>query len=155
MRQRDTVQGMPGTEEMDRADVFAANCAVLVSAGVQNQIGTDEADRIRAEIVVEAANSPTTPEADAVLADRGICVVPDILCTAGGLVLAYFEWVQDLQAFFWSEDQIREELERIIDDAFASALATSEANGVDLRSAAMMAAVERVADATARRGLYP
>src|SRR5919106_632979 len=125
MRQRDTVQGMPGTEEMDRADVFAANCAVLVSAGVQNQIGTDEADRIRAEIVVEAANSPTTPEADAVLADRGICVVPDILCTAGGLVLAYFEWVQDLQAFFWSGDQIREELERIIDDAFASALATS------------------------------
>jgi glutamate dehydrogenase (NAD(P)+) len=105
--------------------------------------------------VVEASNSPITPEADGRLQERGILVVPDILCTAGSLVLAYFEWVQDMQAFFWTEAEIVGELERIMDVAFADVLAMSEAKSVDLRGAAMMVAVDRVAGATTMRGLYP
>jgi glutamate dehydrogenase (NAD(P)+) len=122
---------------------------------VQHQITAEVATVIHAGIVAEAGNSPTTPEADAILRDRGVLVVPDILCTAGGLAVAYFEWVQDMQSFFWSEEQIAAELDRIIDDAFAGVMTMSEAKGVDLRGAAMMVAVGRVAEATSLRGLYP
>jgi glutamate dehydrogenase (NAD(P)+) len=155
MHRRDTVQGIPKTEPIARADVFALACDVLVSAGVQYQVTSEVANSIRAGIVAEAGNSPTTPEADAILQDRGVFVIPDILCTAGGLAVAYFEWVQDMQAFFWSEEEIAAELDRIIDDAFAGVAAMSEAKGVDMRGAAMMVAVGRVAEATQLRGLYP
>jgi glutamate dehydrogenase (NAD(P)+) len=126
-----------------------------VSAGVQHQIGAEDAGRIRARVLAEAANSPTTPEGDAVLADRNVLVVPDILCTSGGFLVAYFEWVQDVQAFFWTETQVNAELDRHMDDAFAGVLAMSQGHDVDLRGAAMMVAVDRVAEATTRRGLYP
>jgi glutamate dehydrogenase (NAD(P)+) len=155
MQRRDTVQGTPNTEPIARADVFALACDVLVSAGIQHQLTTEVANTIRAGIVAEAGNSPTTPEADAILQDRGVLVIPDILCTAGGLAVAYFEWVQDMQAFFWSEAEIAAELDRIIDDAFAGVTAMSESKGVDMRGAAMMVAVGRVAEATQLRGLYP
>jgi glutamate dehydrogenase (NAD(P)+) len=155
VHRRDTVQGTPGTEPIARADVFALACDVLVSAGVQHQITVEVANTIRAGILAEAGNSPTTPEADAILRDRGVFVIPDILCTAGGLAVAYFEWVQDMQAFFWSESEIAAELDRIIDDAFAGVMAMSESKGVDMRGAAMMVAVGRVAEATMLRGLYP
>jgi glutamate dehydrogenase (NAD(P)+) len=104
---------------------------------------------------VEASNGPTTPDADAILREREVLVVPDILATAGGLVLAYFEWVQDMQAFFWSEEQVAAELDRIMDGAVADVTAMSHERGVDMRGAAMMVAVERVAGATTLRGLYP
>jgi glutamate dehydrogenase (NAD(P)+) len=155
MRQHDTIGGLPDTEPIDRPDAFGVECDILVSAGVQHQIGAEEADRIRAEIVAEAANSPTTHEADHALAERGVLVIPDILCTAGGFVVAYFEWVQDMQAFFWTEKEVNGELDRHMDDAFAGVLAMSQRHEVDLRGAAMMVAVDRVAEATTRRGLYP
>ena len=155
VQKRDTVQGTPGTEPIARADVFALACDILVSAGVQHQITVEVANTIRAGILAEAGNSPTTPEADAILRDRGVFVIPDILCTAGGMAVAYFEWVQDMQAFFWSEEEIAGQLDRIIDDAVAGVMVMSESRGVDMRGAAMMVAVGRVAEATMLRGLYP
>ncbi|HEX2142857.1 MAG TPA: Glu/Leu/Phe/Val dehydrogenase [Candidatus Limnocylindria bacterium] len=154
-RAHDSVEGVPETEPMPRAELFALDCDILVSAGLQYQITAEVAAGVRAGILVEAGNSPTTPEADVTLADRDIVVLPDILCTAGGLVLAYFEWVQDMQAFFWSEQEVVAELERIMDDAVGSVMAMSQARSVDLRGAAMMVAVQRVAEATTLRGLYP
>lgn len=151
----DGVEGMPGAEAMARSEIFGTDCEIFVSAGVQNQITADLADSIKARIVAEASNSPTTHEADHHLADRGVLVIPDILCTAGGFVLAYYEWVQDMQAFFWTDREIAAELDRTMDEAFAGVLAMSDAKNVDLRGAAMMVAVERVANATSLRGLYP
>jgi glutamate dehydrogenase (NAD(P)+) len=151
----DGVRGIPDIEPMERQDIFGADCDILVSAGVQHQIGSSEAERVRAGILAEAASSPTHTEANAVLAERGVTVIPDILCTAGGFVVAYFEWVQDMQAFFWTENEVNAELDRHMDEAFAGVLAMSESHSVDLRGAAMMVAVDRVAEATTRRGLYP
>ncbi|HEV8252403.1 MAG TPA: Glu/Leu/Phe/Val dehydrogenase [Candidatus Limnocylindria bacterium] len=155
MQRQDSIRECPGSEPIDRTDLFGIDCDILVSAGVQNQVTAAAADAMRAGILAEAANSPTTPEADAILRDRGILVVPDILCIAGGLLLGYFEWVQDTQAFFWADREIASELERIMEAAFAGVLATAERERVDLRGAAMMVAVGRVAEATALRGLYP
>jgi glutamate dehydrogenase (NAD(P)+) len=155
MRKRDTIAGLPESEPIERTDLFALECDLLVSAGLQHQLSAELADRVRAPIVAEAANSPTTAEADAILRDRGILVLPDILCTAGGLVLGYFEWVQDMQAFFWTEAEIAAELDRTMDGAMAGAMAMAERKSVDLRGAAMMVAVGRVAEATTLRGLYP
>jgi glutamate dehydrogenase (NAD(P)+) len=155
VQRRDTIAGCPGADPIERDDLFGVDCDVLVTAGLQNQVTAAAADSIRAAIVAEAANSPTTPEADAILRDRGILVIPDILCSAGGLLLGYFEWVQDTQAFFWAEREIAQELERIMEAAFGGVLATAERERVDLRGAAMMVAVGRVAEATALRGLYP
>jgi glutamate dehydrogenase (NAD(P)+) len=155
MHQHDSITDCPGTETIERTDLFGVDCDVLVSAGLQNQVTAAAADALRAGILAEASNSPTTPEADAILRDRGTLVVPDILCSAGGLLLGYFEWVQDTQAFFWAEREIAAELERIMEAAFAGVLATAERERVDLRGAAMMVAVGRVAEATALRGLYP
>jgi glutamate dehydrogenase (NAD(P)+) len=154
-RQRDSISGCPCAEPIDRAELFGLDCDVLVSAGLQNQVTAAAADSLRAGILAEAANSPTTPEADAILRDRGVQVIPDILCSAGGLLLGYFEWVQDTQAFYWADREIAAELERIMQAAFAGVLATAERKRVDLRGAAMMVAVGRVAEATALRGLYP
>jgi glutamate dehydrogenase (NAD(P)+) len=154
-RGQEGVRGLPDTEPMDRQDIFGADCDILVSAGVQHQIGVEAAGRVRATILAEAASSPTHAEAQPILADRGVTVIPDILCTAGGFVVAYFEWVQDMQAFFWTVKEVNAELDRHMDDAFAGVLAMSESRRVDLRGAAMMVAVDRVAEATTRRGLYP
>ena len=155
MHLHDSITDCPGTEPIERSDLFAVDCDVLVSAGLQNQVTAPAADALRAGILAEASNAPTTPEADAILRDRGILVVPDILCSAGGLLLGYFEWVQDTQAFFWADREIAAELERIMEAAFAGVLATARREKVDLRGAAMMVAVGRVAEATALRGLYP
>jgi glutamate dehydrogenase (NAD(P)+) len=155
IRKHDSVRGMPDTQPIDRAAAFGVDCDILVSAGVQYQVDQAAAEQVKATILVEAGNSPTTPEADALLGKRGVLVVPDILCTAGALVLGYFEWVQDMQAFFWADDEVAGQLERIMDGAFADVLAMSESKKVDLRGAAMMVAVDRVAGATTLRGLYP
>ncbi|MGZ6255974.1 MAG: Glu/Leu/Phe/Val family dehydrogenase [Candidatus Limnocylindria bacterium] len=155
MRRHESIAGCPEADAIDRADLFGVDCDILVSAGIQNQVTTAAADALRAGILAEAANAPTTADADAILRDRGVLVIPDILCSAGGLLLGYFEWVQDTQAFFWADREIAAELERIMEAAFAGALATAERERVDLRGAAMMVAVGRVAEATALRGLYP
>ncbi|MBA4168886.1 MAG: hypothetical protein H0X68_00595 [Chloroflexi bacterium] len=155
MREHDTVRDMPDTEPMSKADLFALKTDILVPAGLQNEITDANAATVSARIVAEAANGATTPAADAILADHGVTVIPDIVCTAGSTILGYFEWVQDMQAFFWTEGEIIADLDRIMDEAMAEVQATADAESVDLRAAAMMVAVSRVADATTLRGLYP
>jgi glutamate dehydrogenase (NAD(P)+) len=155
MREQDAIRGLPGAEAASKTDLLAADCDILVLAGLQGEITTANADAVRARTIAEVANGATTAGADAILADRGITVIPDIICTAGGIVLGYFEWVQDMQAFFWSEAEITAELDRIMDDAMAGVQSMAEAERVDLRAAAMMVAVARVAESTTLRGLYP
>jgi glutamate dehydrogenase (NAD(P)+) len=110
---------------------------------------------VTARIVAEAANGATSPDADRALHDAGVTVIPDLLCTAGGFVVGYFEWVQDLQSFFWTDTEVTAELERILDGAAAAVMAAADKHGVDLRTAALMVGVGRAAEATTLRGLYP
>jgi glutamate dehydrogenase (NAD(P)+) len=150
-----TVVGFPGSEEISNADILELECDILVPAALENQITHVNADRVKARIVAEAANGPTTPEADAILYDKGIFVIPDILCNAGGVTVSYFEWVQDMQSFFWTEARINESLKEIMDSAFEAVYKMSTTREVDMRTAAYMVAVARVAEATTLRGLYP
>jgi glutamate dehydrogenase (NAD(P)+) len=150
-----TVVGFPGSEEISNADILELQCDILVPAALENQITHVNADRVKARIVAEAANGPTTPEADAILHDKGIFVIPDILCNAGGVTVSYFEWVQDMQSFFWTEARINESLKEIMDQAFQAVHKMSTNREVDMRTAAYMVAVARVAEATTLRGLYP
>ncbi len=130
-------------------------CEILVPAALESQITARNADRVTARMVAEAANGPTTPEADSILAERGVFVIPDILCNAGGVTVSYFEWVQDLQSFFWDEADINARLAKIMVRAFESVVKTAEARECDLRTAAQVLAISRVADATATRGIFP
>jgi len=155
MREHDTVRNMPSTEAISKEALYGLPCDILVPAGLQDELTAGNATAVQATIIAEAANGATTAAADAILADRGILVIPDIVCTAGGTILGYFEWVQDMQAFFWSDPEIAGELDRIMDDAMTGISAMAEAEHVDLRGAAMMLAVRRVAEATSLRGLYP
>jgi glutamate dehydrogenase (NAD(P)+) len=154
-REHGTVVGFPGTEEVTNAELLELECDILVPAALENQITDKNADRIKAKIVAEAANGPTTPEADAILFDRGVFLIPDILCNAGGVTVSYFEWVQDMQSFFWTEQRINESLKEIMDRAFEAVHSMSHRQEVDMRTAAYMVAVARVAEATTLRGLYP
>ncbi len=154
-REHDTVVGFPGSEAVTNREILELDCEILVPAALENQITAENAPRIRAKIVAEAANGPTTPEADQILFDRGVFVIPDILCNAGGVTVSYFEWVQDMQSFFWTEARINESLKEIMDRAFESVYAMSKLHGVHMRMAAYMVAVARVAEATTLRGLYP
>jgi glutamate dehydrogenase (NAD(P)+) len=154
-REHGTVVGFPGSEEISNQQVLEVECEILVPAALENQITRQNAPRIRAGIVAEAANGPTTPEADEILHDRGVFVIPDILCNAGGVTVSYFEWVQDMQSFFWTEERINESLKGIMDRAFESVHTMSTRHEVDMRTAAYMVAVARVAEATTLRGLYP
>jgi glutamate dehydrogenase (NAD(P)+) len=155
MRKNDSIQGLPDTSPIDRQAVFGLDCDILVSAGVQYQIDLAEAEQIKARILVEAGNSPTTPEADAQLRDRGVLVVPDILATAGGMVLAYFEWVQDMQAYFWSEKEINARLQDIIIGAFTEVYDLAAKEKIDMRMAAFMVGLRRLGKAATIRGMYP
>ena len=140
---------------MSNTEILELDCEILVPAALENQITAQNAPRIQARIVAEAANGPTTPEADQILYDRGVFVIPDILCNAGGVTVSYFEWVQDMQSFFWTESRINESLHEIMDRAFESVHDMSHRRSVDMRTAAYMVAVARVAEATTLRGLYP
>ena len=150
-----TVVGFPGADSVSNTEILEIDCEILVPAALENQITAQNAPRIQARIVAEAANGPTTPEADQILYNRGVFVIPDILCNAGGVTVSYFEWVQDMQSFFWTESRINESLHEIMDRAFESVHAMSERHSVDMRTAAYMVAVARVAEATTLRGLYP
>ncbi|MBI4609262.1 MAG: Glu/Leu/Phe/Val dehydrogenase [Candidatus Rokubacteria bacterium] len=145
----------PGGEPIHNEDLLTADCDVVIPAALEQQITGRNADRIRARLIVEGANGPTTPEADAVLASRGVLVVPDILANAGGVVVSYFEWVQDLQSFFWTEEEINERLERLMVGAFREVDAAARERGVDLRTAGLVRAIERVAEAITILGIYP
>ncbi len=145
----------PDADEMASSDIFGLECDIFVPAALGGQIRHDTVDKIRASIVAEAANGPTTPEAHDVLIDRGVLVLPDILTNAGGVTVSYLEWVQDLQWDFWDESEIRQRLQRTMTQAFDTVWNEAEANNTDLRTAAMMVGVGRVANAMEIRGLYP
>jgi glutamate dehydrogenase (NAD(P)+) len=155
MRRTGTVMRFPGSEAVSSADLLELPCDVLIPAAIEGQITRDNASRVQAAIIVEAANGPTTPEADAILADRGVLVIPDILANAGGVTVSYFEWVQDLQSFFWSEHEVNQKLKAILTRAFSEVLKTKLEKKLDMRMAAYCRAVARVAGATRERGLYP
>jgi glutamate dehydrogenase (NAD(P)+) len=154
-REHGTVVGFPGSDEVTNQEILEIDCDILVPAALENQITKHNAANIRAKVVAEAANGPTTPDADRILYDRGVFLIPDILCNAGGVTVSYFEWVQDMQSFFWTEARINESLKEIMDRAFEAVHAMSELHEVDMRTAAYMVAVARVAEATTLRGLYP
>ena len=142
-------------EPISNEDLLELKCDVLMPSAIAAQVHADNADRIKAKLVVEGANGPLTPEADKILADKGIVVVPDILANAGGVIVSYFEWVQDLQNFFWEEDDVNNKLTRIMRHSYAAVDAMRLKHKTDLRTAAYIIGVKRVAEATTTRGIYP
>ncbi len=149
------VTGFPGTDPMSNTELLEQPCDILIPAAVGSQIGEDNADRIKATIVAEGANGPTTPEADVILRDRGVTVIPDVLANAGGVVVSYFEWVQGLQYYFWRESEITSRLQEVMTRAFNRVWALGAKEGTDLRTAALMEGIRRVAEGYRVRGLYP
>jgi glutamate dehydrogenase (NAD(P)+) len=154
-REAGTVAGFPDADPITNADLLALECDVLVPAALGGQLTEQNADRVRAKIIAEGANGPTTPEADGILADRGVMLIPDILANAGGVIVSYFEWVQGLQYHFWRESEINSRLQELMTRAFSQVNTMAKREKVDLRTAALMVGVRRVADAFEIRGLYP
>jgi len=154
-KEHGTVQGFPGASDVTNAELLEVDCDILIPAALENQITSRNADQVKARIVAEAANGPTTPEADVELHRRGVFVIPDILCNAGGVTVSYFEWVQDLNRDHWSEGIVNAKLKEIMVRSFNEVISTAEREECDNRTAAYLLAVQRVADATAMRGLYP
>ena len=142
-------------EPVSNKELLELPCDVLVPAAISAQITGDNADRIKARLIVEGANGPCTPEADQILSDKGSLIVPDILANAGGVVVSYFEWVQDLQNFFWEENEVNVKLTRIMRHSFAAVETAMRQHKTDMRTAALIIGVKRVADATIRRGIFP
>jgi glutamate dehydrogenase (NAD(P)+) len=155
LREAGTVVGFPGCDSVTNAELLALKCDVLIPAALENQINSSNAGRVQAKIVAEGANGPTTPEADEILNERGIFVIPDILCNAGGVTVSYFEWVQGLQFFFWSDEEISKQLERIMVNAYNAVINEARRRGIDNRTAAQVLAIDRVAQALMIRGIYP
>jgi len=150
-----TVTGFADADAVTNAELLALECDVLVPAALENQIHEDNADAVKAKVIAEGANGPTTPEADHILHDKGVFVIPDVLCNAGGVTVSYFEWVQGLEWNFWSEAEVTKRLEKIMVNAFESVLQTSLERNLDMRIAAQVLAISRVAEALAIRGVYP
>lgn len=144
-----------GVEQISNEELLQLDTDVLIPAALENQITSSNADKIRARFVVEGANGPTTPEADKILWDKGSTVVPDVLANSGGVIVSYFEWVQDIQAFFWDLNEINASLEKILINSFEEVWAISQKEKVDMRMAAYMIAVNRVANALKQRGIFP
>ncbi|HEY1297735.1 MAG TPA: Glu/Leu/Phe/Val dehydrogenase [Chloroflexota bacterium] len=148
------VRGFPGTQSLDNAELLRLDADVLLPAAMEGQITRDNASEIRARIIVEGANGPTTPDADEILARRGVLVVPDILANAGGVVVSYFEWVQDRYGYFWKEADVNDRLEEKMVNAFDAVWSTRDRFNVDARTAAYILAVDRIIEARQLRGLY-
>ncbi|MCX8099109.1 MAG: Glu/Leu/Phe/Val dehydrogenase [Casimicrobiaceae bacterium] len=145
----------PGVTPVSESDFWSLPSDVFIPAALENQITAERARRLATRLVVEGANGPTTPEADDILAERGITVVPDVIANAGGVTVSYFEWVQDFSSFFWTEAEINDRLERIMVDALRAVVHTAEKHRVTLRTAAFIIACTRVLAARELRGLYP
>lgn len=150
-----TVVGMPGTSRISNDDLLTMKCDILVPAALENVITLNNVEQIKAKIVAEAANGPTTPHADEVLARRGIMLIPDILANAGGVTVSYFEWVQDLQSFFWPVEEVNAKLETVMRRAFTEVFESMRKHRTQMRTGAYVLAVGRVADAALVRGLFP
>lgn len=150
-----TVAGFSEADPISNKELLELECDILVPAALENQITAENAPRIKARIIAEAANGPTTPAADAILKDKGVFVVPDILCNAGGVTVSYFEWVQNLYGFSWTEAEVNNYLERTMVEAFNQVHQISNERRVDMRTAAYILAVGRVAEATQVRGIFP
>ncbi len=149
------LEDFPGAECVSNAEILELPCDVLIPAAIQNQITGENAGRLQCRILAEGANGPTDLAADRILRERGVFVVPDILANAGGVTVSYFEWVQDAQQYFWSEEEVNTRLISIMQRAFRDVVGVAEAQGTDLRTAAMMRGVRRVAEAKRRRGVFP
>jgi len=149
-----TVHGFPGAEKYDPAELLVADCDVLIPAATENQISSRNADRIKARVLVEGANGPTTAAADDILSDKKVFIVPDILANAGGVTASYFEWVQDRQGYFWKESVLNEQLEHIMRESFQAVVEYAENHNVNNRIAAYMLAIDRVAYTIRQRGIY-
>jgi len=150
-----TVTGFPNAEPITNADLLTLPCDILVPAALERQISQANAARLQCRILAEGANGPTTPEADVILHERGIFVIPDILCNAGGVTVSYFEWVQDLQNYFWTETEINRRLKQVLVKAFREVQRLAQKAHLDMRTAALMLGVGRVAEGMRKRGLFP
>lgn len=149
------VAGAPESEPLKADEFWGLETDILIPAALEGQINVKNADHIRARIIIEGANGPTTPEADDILTSKGTLIVPDVLANAGGVTVSYFEWVQDFSSFFWTEDEINERLERMMHRAYASVAGVAAQHKVSLRTAAFIAACSRILQAREVRGLYP
>jgi glutamate dehydrogenase (NAD(P)+) len=152
--EKGTVAGFPNAEPLDGSKLFELDVDILIPAALENQITMENAPSIRAKIIAEGANGPTTPDAHKHLHDRGLFVIPDILANAGGVTTSYFEWVQDRHGYFWTEDEVNHRLEAKMVEAFEDVLKTSQRYKTDLRTAAYIVAINRVATVTKMRGMY-
>jgi glutamate dehydrogenase/leucine dehydrogenase len=150
-----TVVGFPGSEPLSPAELLSLPCDILIPAALENAIRADNAGSVRAKIIAEAANGPLTPEADRILTAKGVFIIPDILCNAGGVTVSYFEWVQDEQHLFWDAQDIYNRLEKVMKTSFAEVLKIHTERHQPMRVAANMLGIGRVAEATRLRGLYP
>ncbi|HYD46708.1 MAG TPA: Glu/Leu/Phe/Val dehydrogenase [Terriglobales bacterium] len=155
MRDHGTLRGFSGAETIGSAEVLELPCEVLIPAAIQNQLTDATAPKVQCKLIVEGANGPTSLEADDIFEERGIFVVPDILANAGGVTVSYFEWVQSLQHFFWTEAEVNERLTTLMQKAFREILAVAEERRVRMRTAALMRGIGRVAAAKRRRGIFP
>lgn len=155
IRETGSLSGFPESDTLTNDELLTCPCDVLIPAAMENQITENNAGRIQAKLIVEGANGPTTPEADDIIDDRGILLVPDILANAGGVVVSYFEWVQDLQSFAWDKDEVFRHLQRIMVNSYYGTIEVAEKHGVNMRMAAQITAIQRVADAIKTRGFYP
>ena len=154
-REAGTVAGFAGGDPITNEELMELEVDVLVPAALEGVINESNADQINARIIVEGANGPTTPKADRMLNERDVFIVPDILANAGGVTVSYFEWVQDIQAYFWTGDEVNQKLRQIMEGSFLDVFGLSQAKGWTMRQAATALAVERVAEAQRVRGLYP
>lgn len=152
--EKKTLEGFPGADRVSNSELLEIECDVLAPCATENQITSENADRIRCKILAEGANGPTTPRADKILFDKGIFVIPDILANAGGVTVSYFEWVQDRMGYFWREDEVNQRLEEKMVASFNELCVFAERHGVDTRTAAYMLAIDRVAYDTKMRGIY-
>jgi glutamate dehydrogenase (NAD(P)+) len=153
-RQHKSIDGFPGGDPLDNERLFSLDVDILIPAALENQITLDNAPKIKAKIVAEGANGPTTPEAHKNLHERGVFVIPDILANSGGVTTSYFEWVQDRYGYFWEEEEVNKRLEAKMCEAFADVLATSLRYKTDMRTGAYIVAINRVATVTKMRGMY-
>ncbi|MEE9260832.1 MAG: glutamate dehydrogenase, partial [Candidatus Scalindua sediminis] len=155
VKENKIIADFPDVDNITNEDLLTLDCDVLIPAAIEGQITRYNANNIKAKIIVEGANGPTTPEADKVLHDKNVLLIPDILANSGGVIISYFEWVQDLQFYFWKESDVQQRLKEIMQNTFDRVLLLSREKKIDTRTAAWMLGISRISEAQKIRGLYP